>query len=304
MGKKVQSGRVFNIIRYTLKSWMKIYPSSDENNWAAVNYPENIYHFLDNAINAIETEMELYPDDTIRVVTIDEDYFEYLKENNLVDNQEVRTQYATEYPFTDTDLLKKIKENDMLRAYTLLTIPVIYLSEEVNNKSTNYLLTQEQKEKLTQYLEKIHGKGNIYVYGNFIGIDHIIEDESRIIANGNLHFKKGINFELFDYKKQRYAGPINLAFLGIPFLAKVPINKCVFKMSELTEIFNDCKYNPEYVSNLTSEEFSIYNIKAINFEDTSIFDELSQDDKISIVPIEVPTYELNEFLDNIINQFN
>ena len=59
MNKKIQPGRVFNITRYTLKSWMKIYPSSDENNWAAVNYPENIYHFLDNAVNVIETEIIL-----------------------------------------------------------------------------------------------------------------------------------------------------------------------------------------------------------------------------------------------------
>ena len=304
MNKKIQPGRVFNITRYTLKSWMKIYPSSDENNWAAVNYPENIYHFLDNAVNVIETEMELNPDDLIRVVTIYDDYFKYLKENNLVDSQEVRTQYASIYPFTDNDLLKKAKKSDMMRAYTLLTIPVIYFSEKNNNKSTNYLLTQEQKEKLTIYLEKIHGKGNVYVYGNFIGIDHIINDEEKIIANGNLHFEKGIDFELFDYKKQRYASSINLAFLGMPFLVKVPVNKCVFKMSELTDILNDHKYNPEYISSFTSEEFFTYNIKAINFEDTNIFDELSKDDNISIVPIELPTFELDEFIDNVVNQFN
>ena len=75
-------------------------------------------------------------------------------------------------------------------------------------------------------------------------------------------------------------------------------------MSELTDILNDYKYNPEYISSLTSEEFFTYNIKAINFEDTNIFDELSKDDNISIVPIELPTFELDEFIDNVVNQFN
>ena len=43
-----------NITRYTEKSWLKSYPSSDSDEWRERTVPENIYDFISNTFIMLE----------------------------------------------------------------------------------------------------------------------------------------------------------------------------------------------------------------------------------------------------------
>ncbi len=297
-----KSSKIFNLIRYNQKAWMTSYPSSNEVQWYSITQPDNVYDFIDTAITGIENEdIELADNDIINVVTLDNNYFSFLKENNLEDCPENRMDYPLTLNFSNKDLMKLAKDNDFLRAYSLLTIPVVVIKEKTVS-STNYNLDNEKIEQLTKYLEKIHGKGNVFVYGNFIPLSIIKSEMEKIIANGILYFEKGIRFEMPYYRKQKYDEKVNLIMLGIPFLVKSPVKKMSFKLSEINRIFNNPKYMPDLIAQLDSNELSKYGINAESFETTQFFKDISKNPELNIAPVELPVYDIEQFIDEVISQ--
>ena len=300
MANKVS--KIFNLIRYNQKAWMTSYPSSDKAQWYSITQPDNIYDFIDTAITGIENEeIEISDDDVINIVTLDDNYFAFLKENNLEDCPENRMNYPLTLKFSNKDLMKLAKDNDFLRAYTLFTIPIVVIKEGIVNQ-TSYNLDEEKIEKLTAYLEQIHGKGNVFVYGNFIPLADIKHDMEKIIANGALYFEKNIRFEMPQYRKQRYEEKVNLIMLGIPFLVKAPVKKMSFKLSEINRLFNNPRYTPDLTTSLTSDDLRKCNLNVKGFEETEIYKTLSKSKEFNIAPIQLPVYEIEQFIDEVISQ--
>ncbi len=294
--------KIFNLIRYSKKAWMKSYPSSDEAQWYSITQPDNVYDFIDTAITGIENEdIVLSDNDVINVVTLDDNYFTFLKENNLEDCPENRMNYPMQLNFSNKDLVKLAKDNDFMRAYTLLTIPIVVIKESVVNQ-TNYILSKEQIDELTAYFETIHGKGNVFFYGNFIALADIKREMEKIIANGILYFEKNIRFEMPQFRKQRYGEKVNLIMLGIPFLVKAPVKKMSFKLSEIDRIFNNPKYVPDLITSLTAGDSTKYNANIKYFDETNIYKKLSKNKEFNVAPIELPVYDIEQFIDEVISQ--
>ena len=287
----------FYLARYTKKVWLDSYGKEAEADWYNYNCPDNIYNYLEFMIDMLEGGgVEIGNNDEFHIFTLNDEYLKYLKDNGIENTADVRAKYPASVDYNEKQLFKMAKDEGMMCAYTLLTIPVIMHREETSYKSTSYKLDESQIERLTTYLEKIHGKGNVFVYGNFLGLDNIQEDCEKIVANGKLFFEKGIRFDLSDYRKQRYGRMSNMAYLGIPFLVKTPVKKIIYTYAEIDQMLNDINYMPDNISALEQEDFVKYGINTINFEDTSVHEELEESGDLSVIPAQVSIYDLADFI--------
>ncbi len=302
--KQNRQKSVISISRYTQKAWLRSYPSSDEEEWQEQTHPENVYDFVSTAFSVLEdNDYEVSDKELVRIVTLDEKYYDYIKEKGLEDTSQQRAQYAAYCQYTNKELFEMAQKAGLDKAYTLLTIPVVMIRKEISVQSTNFKLTNEQIDKLTNYLEKIHGKGNVFVFGNFVEISEIVNNKQKFFVNGNLYFEKGIRFDLTEYRKQRYDNAINVAFLGIPFLIKSPIKKMVWKMDEFERMFTSLKYVPDLLETFTQEEFEVFRIEAPNFDETDIYKEIVDTGNLNVIPMQVALYELDEVIQDLINNF-
>lgn len=298
-----------NVTRYPEDVWMKEYPESNHNEWYDRTLPWNIYDFLSNIL--IDCDENGIDANGVTMVTLDEDYYKYIKENNLENNQKTRCDYAKDNPYTKQQLFEKAKEKGLDKAYSLCSILIAKIFPYNIPKSTSYKLSEEHVEYLTKYLEKVYGNGNVYVYGNLMKPEKIVEDEDKIISNGNLYFEKGIRFEMKEYRKQYYEKDEQLTFLCIPFLIKSPVEKIDFTKEEFDKIFEDFKYTPDLLIKLSQEDFKEFGIKAQDFYNTRVYREiekyLDEDGPSTISDYVSMNYEVMndvaEFAEEIIETF-
>ena len=257
------------IARYTYDAWMKCYPNSSYEDWENIMSPRSIFDFIMTIENNISEKLELTLEDfkSILIKTIDENYFEWLKENGLEHNDKNIQKYTNEMPIENADEL--IKSNNMNVDDSLCFLHITAAGENDFGNNTEFYMNDEAQKSLELYLKSIFEDSEIFVPGYIMAAEMAHNSAETVAEQGNLYFKNGIKKLSNRYKKQTYQYTnINFAQFYIPYIVRNKFNAKIKTKDILNEKPNK-KYLKCYPYDIvfdrkTLDLFGLNNVEEIN----------------------------------------
>ena len=187
------------ITRYTKDAWEKVTGKS-EDEWKVVTFETNAIY----SANILLAEQNIDAKDfsEIRMVTIDQEYFDWLKARNLKENPKNRSLYCVSMSEEKATELMKKYHYDQVLMMTFFFIPVCHMKN--NFPSLTSFSAKEIKGEVTEILEGVYGKGNVYVSEYFIRPEDYAHNQTQINSLALHYFEEGQNVRLMKYEDQRY----------------------------------------------------------------------------------------------------
>lgn len=277
----------YNLLRYTYKAWMKCYPNSNYDEWRTRMRPDNVFDFIDTQIETfgLKKKKALY-----KVVTIDDQYFDWLKKENKDDNEENMSEYSL--LMDDDTAVLKMEEAGLNIIYEVLYLPIFIIKmNALNNKKSEFVLNNGLKNKITRYLETFYKHADVYVPGYLLKPDVASESENRVLDIAKMYFEENKEVNLEAWKNQEYLdASINMFSLYMPFIIRYPIKDINFDSESLFKINLEMVIKQDPTSAIMTKEgikaLDLKNVKPI--EDTSLEEDLKQYFDCSLCSI-IPT---------------
>ena len=235
----------YNITRYTLDAWIKTYPNGTVKEWEEVTNPNSFSLFL--GLHKCELEEILMERTMIlpetRVVTIDDEYFEWLKKEGLENTRENRMDYIN-HVVDDDNATRLMKKHGWDVEYFTLGIPlVVFHSKDNIPKYTRYMFQADVVKKLKEYLEKIFGQGNIFLSRYILNLEDYPENAERFQDIAKISFESGATVQLGKWEEQHVDEESGIQLLIIPFVFRHTFESA---KNNLNIFFGDYKNSPSF----------------------------------------------------------
>ena len=257
---------------YTKDAWFKCYPDSNEEEWIQTTQPNNLKLYLCTIYTQIEKLVEKNPDLSYRIITIDDEYFEYLNAHNIENTSQNRIEYIKQV--TDEDALRLyIKHKDEFMSYKVAGMPITLYSKELypTDKAINTELPEELRKKIERYLEQFYGEKNVYVPQYLLKPSTILTDYERFYSLADDYLENNRKIKLGIYGTQTIKKGTNITRLYIPIYFRiVPTTMRFTKDTIFNPQLNELRIFPEYSIYITDvlQEFStnVKGIKDLDFD--------------------------------------
>ena len=257
-----------NLPRYTYDAWMKCYPESDMEEWEMANCPNCITDF---AIGESVRYQELTAMDLsnweIRVVAIDDEYFNWINKNKFENTEEMRAMYVRS--ITDAKANELLVKNKMNIDDQLLFLHFLITGEKDFGPSTNYSLSKECVKELREYLKSIYRDSKVYAPPYIMTAERAEMSAEQLLDSAKQFFEEGKIKHNKKYNMQHYSEPdCNITQLYIPCVIRNEYDDSVFNIGELL-LPKTCEKNLKYYPNKIFYDrrmldfYRKYNIKPI-----------------------------------------
>lgn len=203
-------------LRYTFDAWSKTYPELGAAEWEDYNCPDNyVDYFAGILYENKEIEKQSAEDENFAFiqVVIDDEYFEWLENEEKENTSENRILYGL--TLTKEDRIRLISKNKMDRSYTVLCIAISSIDENPK-KEMNIKLSDLTKEKLITYLEKIYGKGRVFLPGYVVFQEDFVNVNYMFTNMAKIYFELGKVHEIEEFECQDNSSLYKLLELCIP----------------------------------------------------------------------------------------
>ena len=294
--------KLISICRYSFDAWMECFPDSDEEEWIARTVPLNTYEFLYNflEVNKGYDFFNLEDFENFKIVTIDDEYFKWLNDNNLKNTSENRNKYANS--IDEENALRLLEKNELNYIYTSIAMPVCIYSPSIIKKNLSLKLTDKIIKDLNNYLNEVFEDCDIFLPGYIVRPDELFDNVDVLYELADNYFisKK---WEHKDWNIQKLSGRTNLVPLMIPFLLRGKVNSAIISKDELLLNEVNIRNIPEQLV-LNQEGFEEFGIKnVVNFDKTFAYKEMMNYFKLNkfeaVISDElIATYEIPDFMDD------
>lgn len=271
-----------NISRYTEKVWLDSYPESNKEEWEEQTLPMEYDNFVDKCLDVLQNN-NLFAN-KINIITLDDEYLDWLNINNLKNTQDNRQKYIES--ISPENAQRLLDKNQLGGNYSILSFYcIVYLNEPLEKNFTTFNLSDETINQITLYLNEIYGKGNVSVPGAVLNLENVIDEHDYILHS----FGRRVNTKFGKLSFQKFSSNgLTILEVCIPYVIKLPMSATINIESE--ELTKDELFNGN--SNYSSEEFTKYNINLPAFEDSELIKFISDDftnsqnnvDAIAILP--------------------
>ena len=153
---------MINITRYTYDAWMQTYPESNKEEWEKVASPDDPFEYA----YSIRERLRLRQDQNLRIVTLDEEFFAWLKENGLENSEETRIKYINEV--SDEAALRLLNKQEYNKPVYLFGISLTVSSFPDPIEEKEIELSSDIRNGLRNYFEALFGEGNVFVSKYFV----------------------------------------------------------------------------------------------------------------------------------------
>ena len=275
-----------NVPRLTYEAWKKIFPDKPIDIWEESMNINDLFTFL-----VIEKELILsnfylregQPFPKMRIIVIDDEYFDWLKANGEEHTDESLVRYL-DMERTDEDAFRLLKKHGWDKDYIQMGMPVIILNQKGGRTSSNYKLSKETTEKLKDYLEKVYVGKDVFLTGQILNQEEWFDEEGMYLNIAKAWFEEQQKVTVGKWDSQSHGSrKINLYELVIPFVVRRQHHTAVFDISEMQKDVEN--YIPEI--NLNKEVFAVMHSDAEDFTDSElekqIVAELSQEGENTFV---------------------
>lgn len=148
----------------------------------------------------------------VRVCTLDEEYIEWLNDIGLKHNEENAGQYIS--AMSDEDALRLLRKNEFDNEYTACVIPLVLDADMYLNQKTNFKLDELSVKLLQRYLDRIYGKGTVYVPGYILSCENVFDPDTpeRLIDFAKEYEESGMQIRYDEWNYQdNYIDVIDIA---------------------------------------------------------------------------------------------
>lgn len=219
-----------SIIRYTKSAWEKLFPKSSDEEWKEKNYPENIYDLTTYyVIRRVANNPEILDYlKEIKVLTIDDQYLNWLEEKGLTHSEKSVFLYVENRDNSFWD--QRLQESQMNEQTHILGLSFTSLITNAKNNRTQYRLSQEAIDKLADFIKTKYKTDNVYIPGWIIKGSDTAKYTQSIDVMANEYFNNHRRIRLGQCEEQAYSdeemanGFIPLPFF-IPIVYKVNVTK-------------------------------------------------------------------------------
>ena len=271
--KQLKDG--INVARYTYDAWKKTFPNAQKKEWELVNLPYQTKYMMRRCIDYMSESMdfqkELSSKANIRIAMMDDEFFDYLKENNLENTEEVRVGYASNLSNEDCERLLKKHNMDIEYLPMCLHIPIFITNP---TKEINVNVNENIRNELKKYLESIY-KNEVFVANKIVKIDTFYNEYNSLNKAAENYFKTGSDMIPLNFTMAATLGKqTSLAHMCLPFVVKTKA-KAIRKIVDFT---TDFVKNEDCLELIVFDEDSFidFGIKGVeNFENTKVFEDLS-----------------------------
>ena len=254
--------KTLDIFRYTQDMFFNIY--GDENHinesifsWVANNDPDDVYHLI------IQRLLELrhldipgwyVPRDIekARIVTLGEEYGDYLMEHDMADTPENRRGYADS--LSDEDCARLMQEYGMDRTCDVFYLPLICLFNYNSDKTytkTHCKLNERAKKSITEYMQKVFNTAEVFVPGYILGMHEVNVHSDYLYTMMHEYFDNGvkIRYGLLEQQEEIDCEPGYFPFF-IPIYISKKLTSATIHIDEIEKHLGDsgeAAINPENV---------------------------------------------------------
>lgn len=183
--------------RSVYDTWKKFQAERSEDTskdaWVKTANPYNVYdyaYFVFKQVTGKSHDKET----CIRVVTIDEEYEEWLEYEGRKDSIESRHNYKNLLSIEDIDRL--LIKNRMNRAYYPLYLPFTVESDGKGFVKTSGTLTDETRDSIKRSMEVFFGSDTIYSLGCFVTPEEAKTLDIKLQMMACAYFENGISLPL------------------------------------------------------------------------------------------------------------
>ena len=218
-----------DFVRYSFEAWKML------NGNCTFNEYEKMWWSKDNFIFGIkyliENKLDLASD--FRIISLDEEYIKFLKEDELENNTSSIVKYCEN--LTNADAYRLLKKNKWDTEYIVFGLPVyVFASEE----KTNYFLNDDLKSDFKKYLCNFFDEKDIYLPGYILTQEDFVIREADLSDIAEPFFEQNINVKLARLEEQIHDETLvenGIEPLMIPFCIKRTYDSAVLNVKKLAE---------------------------------------------------------------------
>ncbi len=208
--KKKKPVRI-DVPRYDIGLWAKLKKSKPElctEEWEEAARPWDVREIVENALKKMPRGSEA------RIITLDEEYEEWLSKTGQEDSLEGFAGYAD--TLNDADALRLFNKYEYNTPYDIYGLPVIASSEKPFPTQLRLEIGDEERAELEAYFESIFGDNCTYVPGYMLEAETFIEKYGAMLSLCEVRFREKRRIRLDELTEIRFQEGINLARLYIP----------------------------------------------------------------------------------------
>lgn len=231
MFKKNKSSKLksLKVGRFAFNTWMKCNPDSNIHEWEESQKPYSLTLYIMSILNKIcfNRNITIEDLDAVQIVTLDENYTQFLKENNLADSVDVRSQYF----LTEDEANDILRKNKLDKDLQVMVIGVVVSSREEKDVLA---ISKETKDYIQDCLSKLYGE--VWFPGYLMTAEDVENESERLISMADQYFEKKQKITLSKYEDITVEGcdgtTIPMDFTFIPFVVNGPNRNAFFSMKE------------------------------------------------------------------------
>lgn len=257
---ELQVLREASIAIFTRDAWFRCFAGTTETAWQEEGHEDDVHmaivdnlkRFMDKKICDIKSLKD------IRMVAIDEEYFQWLEKEGKEDGEESRDGYIRSV--SDEKAEHLWKKNHMGMIYTCCSLVCTLLGVDLDRSATTrFLLTKEQQACIREQLEKIFGEGTVWASRQFVVPEDFVRDEDAFREEGRSWLKEGNSFSRRCYDEQHfYDSRINVLNLCIPVVVSCHYDYRI-SLEKLFADFANIRAFPDQFNMMDRPEFESIN---------------------------------------------
>lgn len=213
-----------NCSHYTLDSWIRS-QGGTRGNYMEFQTPYSLDDFQFSTLMLSDIDVlddgridhgPFSPDAELRVVVIDEEYYSWLKNKQMEDNEKARLKYINTISDDEADRL--LHKNHLDVTYSVCAIPLGIVCENDVLPVTEWELSGKTKTIIRTCLMNIFGETEVYLPGTAGKLDDVRLGLDELIQQADRYFRKGFMTEHSRNINQKHNRNTMLA--AVPFVVR------------------------------------------------------------------------------------
>ena len=257
--------------RYTTDAWSKCRPDSNKEEWKYLNVPNETDLFLMAHFDFLKENGYDMKNSVVHMIVIDEEYFEWLKQNGMEHSSESMEKYAD--TLTTENRTRLMIKNHMQYSDSIAFLSIGIFKSDGLGPSTEFNVFHIN-EKLRNDLEDLYYPQKVYVPGYVLKSDTARESRERLLDMADVYFTQGKYICLGQWQKQIYhCTSANVLNLYLPYVIRNQLKNASVRYSDIE--FKSPTSPVNKIGELITKEISCNNKNIYAFLDDVV---LSEDD--------------------------
>lgn len=275
------NAKVMDLIHYTEESYLEVFPQASSKDYVAYLLQDE-----EARVRGMEKAMDVYFS-KIRRILIDEEYFQWLKENKLKNSPENRIRYGAR--LNDEEVVRLWDKNKMEKTVVTRVLPFMAVSKEILPVKNFSIADEMLKEVKGLLAQSFHvAKDRVFLHPELIRAENCTQTflDKEFVENAELYFegKNQASLKTEALSVQKEEQPYMVRFLPVailsiekPLLTRKEFNKEAWGLPKLPEV-------------------------ALKSWAINVLNELGEETDINPIPVMLEQTEMKEFYDGFIEK--